>query len=108
MIKRLLLQLWHDECGAIVATEYLMLGSIVAAGGVGGMVAMRDAMIEEFKEFGQTTREVRQAYTQEALKYMQGKKRPTVRTASPYYPLPQVEGNDPAQTVHFAMPHLTP
>jgi Flp pilus assembly pilin Flp len=108
MIKRLLLKLWHDEDGAIVATEYLMLGSIVAAGGVGGMVAMRDAMIDEFREFGQTTREIRQAYTQEALKYMQGRKRPAARSTSPYYPVPAIDVNDPASTVTFAIPHPTP
>jgi len=104
MIKRLLIKLWHDESGAIVATEYLMLGSIVAAGGVGGMVAMRDAMIDEFREFGQTTREIRQAYTQEALKYMQGSR----RSSSPYYPGPRVDRNDATSTITFHIPHPTP
>lgn len=106
MFKRLLMQLWKDESGAVVATEYLMLGSIVAAGGVGGMVAMRDAVIEEFKEFGQTTHELRQAYTQQALQHMRGYKGQK-RSASPYYAAPQ-PGMSDAGTVSFSIPHATP
>jgi Flp pilus assembly pilin Flp len=103
MIKRLLLQLWHDECGAVVATEYLMLGSIVAAGGVGGMVAMRDAVIEEFKEFGQTTREIRQAYIQQATQHLRGPKNHS-RSAPPYYVMPQPGPTEATATGHFSIP----
>ncbi|MCS7272446.1 MAG: hypothetical protein NZ703_15285, partial [Gemmataceae bacterium] len=89
--------------------EYLMLGSIVAAGGVGGMVAMRDAMIDEFKEFGQTTREIRQVYTQQALQHLPGRKN-TARQPSPYYSLPSPGmATDPAGPSLLATPHhLTP
>lgn len=63
MLRNLFVQLWEDESGAIVATEYLMLGSIVAMGAASGMAAMRDSMVEEYKEFGQSTRELRQSYS---------------------------------------------
>jgi len=63
MFKNLIVNLWNDESGAVIATEYLMLGSIVAAGGASGMVALRDSVTDEYKEFGTSVREVRQAYT---------------------------------------------
>lgn len=61
MLKLLLSRLWRDECGAVVCTEYLMLGSIVAAGSASGLVAMRDAMVEEYKEFADNIRQIRRA-----------------------------------------------
>lgn len=62
MLWKLFVRLWEDESGAIVATEYLMLGSIVAMGAASGMAAMRDSIVDEYKEFGQSTRELRQSY----------------------------------------------
>jgi Flp pilus assembly pilin Flp len=67
MFANLLKKLWADECGAVIATEYLMLGSIVAVGGTTGLVAMRDAMTSEYQEFGTSVREVRQANTPAGL-----------------------------------------
>ncbi len=64
MLASLLRRLWNDECGAVVATEYLMLGSIVAAGSASGMAAMRDSMVDEYKDFGNSVRELRQTYKQ--------------------------------------------
>jgi len=63
MLWNLFVRLWKDESGAVIATEYLMLGSIVAAGAASGMVAMRDSIVDEYKEFGQSTRELRQSYS---------------------------------------------
>lgn len=66
--RNLLAKLWADEAGAVIATEYLMLGSIVAAGGATGLASMRDAMVSEYQEFGQSVREIRQAYTPQLRK----------------------------------------
>lgn len=63
MFRKLFAELWRDESGAVIATEYLMLGSIVSLGGATGMVAMRDAVGDEYKELGQGVREIRQANT---------------------------------------------
>lgn len=63
MFVNLLKKLWADESGAVIATEYLMLGSIVAVGGATGLVSMRDAMTSEYQEFGNNVREVRQSVT---------------------------------------------
>src|SRR5262245_5371805 len=37
MLRNLLVNLWADESGAVIATEYLMLGSVVALGSAVGM-----------------------------------------------------------------------
>lgn len=63
MLRSLLTRFWEDENGAVVALEYLMLGSIVAVGSATGMVAMRDSVVTEYQEFGQSIRDVRQTYS---------------------------------------------
>lgn len=63
MLLNLFVRLWQDETAAVMSTEYLMLGSIVAAGGTTGMIQLRDSMTDEYKEFGQSVRELRQSYT---------------------------------------------
>jgi Flp pilus assembly pilin Flp len=63
MFRNLFVSFWADESGALVATEYLLLGSVVAVGSVTGMVEVRDSVNEEYKEFGQTVRETRQSYS---------------------------------------------
>jgi Flp pilus assembly pilin Flp len=68
MFRDLLVRFWSDESGAIVATEYLLLGSVVVVGGVSGMTAVRDSVNDEYKEFGNSVREVRQTYSKPAMK----------------------------------------
>jgi Flp pilus assembly pilin Flp len=62
MFRSLLSRFWNDECGAVIATEYLMLGSVVAVGSASGMVAMRDTIVDEYKELGASVREIRQTH----------------------------------------------
>lgn len=57
-MTRLLKALWADETGAVLATEYLTLGSIVALGSAAGLTAVKDSMVEEYKDFGNSIREV--------------------------------------------------
>lgn len=62
MLWNLLAQLWNDEAGAVLSTEYLMLGTIVAAGGATGMTQLRDSVTDDFKAFGQNASEIRRSY----------------------------------------------
>lgn len=62
MLWNLCVRLWKDEAGAVVSTEYLMLASIVAAGGATGMAGLRDSVNDEFKGYGQDMHEIRQSY----------------------------------------------
>jgi len=63
MLRKLFVRLWKDESGAVIATEYLMLGSIVALGSATGLATMRDSVADEFGEFGNAVRDTRQAYS---------------------------------------------
>lgn len=62
MLREIFVRLWQDESGAVIATEYLMLGTVVAVGSATGLAAMRDGVAEEFKEFGQSVHQTRQTY----------------------------------------------
>ncbi len=62
MLKRTLLKLWQCDGGSVLSTEYMLLGSVAALGSVTGLVAMRDATVNEMKEMGSTVREIRQHY----------------------------------------------
>ena len=68
MLYALLTQLWNDDAGSIVATEYLLLGSIVGLGSAAGLATVRDSVNDEYKEFGNSVREVRQSYAVPAKK----------------------------------------
>jgi hypothetical protein len=61
-MRTLLRKLWHDDDGSILATEYLMLGSIVALGSVSGLAAMRDATVAEMEDFGAAVHSINQSY----------------------------------------------
>ncbi len=54
-----LMKLLKDEDGAIIAAEYLLLGSIVAIGAVAGMVEIRDSIKNEYQDLGNQIKEVR-------------------------------------------------
>ena len=68
MFSTLLRALWSDESGAVLSTEYIMLGSIVAAGGSTGMVALRDSMTDECKDFGASIGELRRSHMPQVKK----------------------------------------
>jgi hypothetical protein len=96
MFGNLLAKFWADEFGGVIATEYLMLGTIVAAGSSTGLVAMRDSMVNEYKEFGQSVRDIREAHTSPILG-----KRPAKHT-DPTYPPLMVSGYQPTEPVTFS------
>lgn len=62
MFTRTLRQLWRDDDGSVIATEYMMLASVVALGGVTGMASLRDATVSESQETAQSIRTINQSY----------------------------------------------
>ena len=66
-MSRLLQRLWADDCGAVLTTEYLTLGSIVALGSASGLTTIKDSINDECKDFGQAVHEVNQAHRDKAL-----------------------------------------
>jgi Flp pilus assembly pilin Flp len=101
MLTTLLARLWNDESGAVIATEYLMLGSIVALGGASGMVAMRDSVVDEYKELGQGVRNIRQAYTAPGLKSGSAAVSGSAATDAPH---PAMPNTPTAQQFQFSCP----
>lgn len=61
-LKSLWTRFWNDDCGSILSTEYMLLGSVVTLGSIGGLRAMRDASVAEMKSMGNDIRAVRQYY----------------------------------------------
>lgn len=56
-------KLWQDDSGAVLSAEYLILGSVVVLGGVGGLMAMSESVNSEMGEFGKSVRQIRQSYS---------------------------------------------
>ena len=85
MFSTLLRALWSDESGAVLSTEYIMLGSIVAAGGSTGMVALRDSMTDECKDFGASIGELRRSHMPPVKKTGQQQQHPADAGQLPYW-----------------------
>lgn len=105
MLYALLTRLWNDEAGSILATEYLMLGTIVGVGSAAGLATVRDSINEEYKEFGNTVRDVRQSYSVPMKKGGSGSANGTT-VVDPSNPLatPYAQPGVPGQQVQFSYP----
>lgn len=104
MIWKLLIELWRDQSGAVLSTEYLMLGTIVAAGGAAGMTQLRDSVTADYRDFGATAREIRQSYMPPPATYSASA---STRANQPGYPVVGVSPGYQQQSVApstFAMP----
>jgi len=100
MLWNLCVRLWNDESGAVIATEYLMLGSIVALGSASGMAAMRDSVIDEYKDMGQGIHDTRQAYS---VKWARGS---SSNRGGSAVTNGTADGIGNSQAVHFSSPNL--
>lgn len=100
MLRALFLRLWKDESG-VVATEYLLLGSVVTLGSVAGMAEMRDMTNNEFKDLGQSIHQTRQAYTLPALR---GGPAQTNGASAVNRGIPNASANPAAQSVESLCP----
>lgn len=50
-MKTILRQLCRDESGAILSSEYLVLGALLTLGLVVGMSAVRDTLVSEMEDY---------------------------------------------------------
>ncbi|HKI30709.1 MAG TPA: hypothetical protein VKA46_02370 [Gemmataceae bacterium] len=62
-MSRLLRKLWSDDCGALLASEFLFLFSMLVVGTVTGMTAMRQALVSEMVESGNALLALNQSYS---------------------------------------------
>src|SRR4051812_15117497 len=62
-MQRLLRQLWADDQGALIATEYLFVVTILIIGTIVGMTNLRDAINIELTETANALLAISQGYT---------------------------------------------
>jgi hypothetical protein len=60
-------QLWNDDQGALIASEWLIMATIPVMGLAGGMVAIRNSMNKELNQYGSSVSALRQSYSYQGL-----------------------------------------
>jgi hypothetical protein len=62
-MRTLLTNCWRDDCGALIATEFLFLATILGIGTVVGLASVRDAVNTELHELANTILSLSQGFT---------------------------------------------
>jgi len=62
-MSQLMLKLWNDDCGALIATEWVFVATILVLGAITGLVAVRQAAISELTEFANAVMALNQSYS---------------------------------------------
>jgi Flp pilus assembly pilin Flp len=52
-MRQLMSRLWKDDCGAMLAVEWVFVATILVIGSITGLVAVRQAIIQELEEFAE-------------------------------------------------------
>ncbi len=66
-MRQLLLKLWRDDGGALIASEWVIVATILVIGAITGLVAVRDAVATELTEFANALTTLSQGYAFEGL-----------------------------------------
>ena len=61
-MRQLLAKLWTDDCGALIASEFLFVATILVIGTVVGLANVRDAVNTELSEFANALMALSQGY----------------------------------------------
>ncbi len=56
-------KLWHDDQGALIASEFLFMFSMLVIGTISGLVAMRQALLSEMVETANSVMALDQSYS---------------------------------------------
>ena len=62
-MRQLMQRLWFDDCGALIATEWVFVATILVLGIITGLVAVRQAVISELTEFANAVMALSQSYS---------------------------------------------
>ena len=62
-MRKLLSKLWEDDGGALIATEWVFVATILILGIITGLIAVRQAVISELTEFAQAIMALDQSYS---------------------------------------------
>ncbi len=63
MFGPLLAKLWNDDSGALIATEWVFVATILVLGIITGLVAVRQAVISELEEFANAVLALNQSFS---------------------------------------------
>jgi len=58
----LLRRLWNDDCGALLATEWVVVATIIVLGIIPGLIAIRQGTLSELIDFSHATTSLDQSY----------------------------------------------
>jgi hypothetical protein len=62
-MKHLIRKLWNDDCGALIATEWVFVATILVLGAITGLVAVRQAVLAELTDFANAVLALNQSYS---------------------------------------------
>jgi Flp pilus assembly pilin Flp len=62
-MTKMLAKLWSDDCGALIATEFLFVATILVIGIIVGLSNIRDAVTTELTELANAILALSQGYT---------------------------------------------
>ncbi len=62
-MRSLMQKLWSDDHGALIATEWVFVATILILGIITGLVAVRQAVISELTEFANAVMALSQSYS---------------------------------------------
>src|SRR5262249_17906233 len=62
-VRRLLKRLWNDDRGALIATEWVFVATLLVLGIITGLIAVRQAVLSELTEFSSTVIALNQSFS---------------------------------------------
>jgi hypothetical protein len=62
-MRQLMYRLWRDDCGALIATEWLFVVTILVLGAITGLVMVRQAILAELQDMAQALMSLDQSYS---------------------------------------------
>jgi hypothetical protein len=63
MTRNMLVHLWNDDSGALIATEWIFVATILVLGAIAGLVAVRQAVIAELHDIANALLALNQTYS---------------------------------------------
>src|SRR5712692_5650659 len=62
-MQSLMLKLWKDDSGALIATEWVFVATILVLGSITGLVAVRQAVLAELQDMANAIMALDQSYS---------------------------------------------
>jgi hypothetical protein len=62
-MRHLFLKLWNDDAGALIATEWVFVATILVLGIITGLVAVRNAVLAELLDFANAVLSLNQSFS---------------------------------------------